>query len=368
MVDQKAMNQGTVQTDNLFPDRWESISPAWVTKAIAGHHPDAEVAAVTTLMRDDGTNRRLKLGVTYTKGSGPDTLFLKANEPAHRSVHLRNGNLFNEAQLFASGVPLIVEHPLVYQSLLDKLEGNFLLVMEDVTGRGADPRDATRPMSVNQVANGLRSLARMHSHYWGFSSASDPRLQWVQTWAPSHGWQEGLKSRIPKGLLRAAGILPNVIAGFDADETVRLWARYVASLRKGPVTLLHADAHIGNTYLLPDDTVGFLDWQVVRWGEWSQDVGYFLVSALTPEDRRDSERELLEVYRAALEIAAQKRPSREEMWLRYRTTPAYGLAIWLSTLGTDGWQSQEISSTLVQRFSSAFVELDTLNALRTSGI
>jgi hypothetical protein len=106
---------------------------------------------------------------------------------------------------------------------------------------------------------------------------------------------------------------------------------------------------------------------VVRRGEWSQDIGYFLVSALTSEDRRKSERDLLEVYRSALQIPAPDRLSREAMWLRYRTTPAYGLAIWLSTLGTDGWQSQDISLALAQRYASAFVELDTLSALESIG-
>ena len=356
-----------IRTQNAIPERWEDITPAWVTNAIAGHHPNAEVGAVTVLARDDGTNRRVRLGVTYSKGAGPETLFLKANDPAHRSVHLRNGNLFNEAQLLASGVPLMVESPTVYQSLLDRSAGNFLLVMEDLTLRGADPRDATRPMTVEQVAHGLRSLARMHSHYWGLSSSTHPKLDWVQTWAATEGWKEGLKNRIPTGLNRAAGILPESVAAYDREDIVGFWARYVASLTKGTVTLLHADAHIGNTYVLPGGAVGFLDWQVVRRGEWSQDIGYFLVSALTLEDRRKNERDLLEVYRSALQIPASDRPSREAMWLRYRTTPAYGLAIWLSTLGTDGWQSQEVSLALAQRYASAFVELDTLNALESIG-
>jgi hypothetical protein len=53
------------------------------------------------------------------------------------------------------------------------------------------------------------------------------------------------------------------------------------------------------------------------------------------------------------------------MWARYRATPIYGLAIWLSTLGTDGWQRSEVSLTLCQRFSAAFMELGTLQALKS---
>jgi hypothetical protein len=45
------------------------------------------------------------------------------------------------------------------------------------------------------------------------------------------------------------------------------------------------------------------------------------------------------------------------------TTPAYGLAIWLSTLGTDGYQRHDISLELAARYAAAFVELETLDAL-----
>jgi aminoglycoside phosphotransferase (APT) family kinase protein len=48
---------------------------------------------------------------------------------------------------------------------------------------------------------------------------------------------------------------------------------YIGSLSTSPQTFLHGDAHIGNTCLLPDDEVGFLDWQAVRRGNWSVDVG-----------------------------------------------------------------------------------------------
>jgi aminoglycoside phosphotransferase (APT) family kinase protein len=129
------------------------------------------------------------------------------------------------------------------------------------------------------------------------------------------------------------------------------------------MTLLHGDAHIGNTYVLPNGDVGFLDWQVVRRGEWSQDVGYFLVGSLIEQDRRRSEKKLLEEYCAALEVPDGQRPSKADAWLRYRATPAYGLAIWLSTLGTDGWQRREVSLALAQRYATAFVELQSERAL-----
>jgi len=159
------------------------------------------------------------------------------------------------------------------------------------------------------------------------SARAFPKLRFVKTWMPSKGWRVGLNSRIPPGLRRGSQALPSEITRFDASGFVDVWARYVGTLSLGPTTLLHGDAHIENTYVLPDNKVGFLDWQVVRRGEWSQDIGYFLISALTPEDRRANEKSLLEEYRGALTIPNHERPSAETVWQRYCATPGYGLPI-----------------------------------------
>lgn len=42
---------------------------------------------------------------------------------------------------------------------------------------------------------------------------------------------------------------------------------------------------------------------------------------------------------------------------------SYGLAIWLSTLGTDGRQRTEVSLALTERYAAAFDDLGTAAAL-----
>ena len=102
-----------------IPLRWEDVTSEWMTAAIASRCPGARVADVSLVTRDDGTNRRARFALSYAAGSGPTTVFVKAHAPRHRWVHLRNGNLFNEARLFASGVSLPVDHPVVYQAIVD---------------------------------------------------------------------------------------------------------------------------------------------------------------------------------------------------------------------------------------------------------
>ena len=146
------------------------------------------------------------------------------------------------------------------------------------------------------------------------------------------------------------------------EQVEHEWFRYAATLTDGPLTLLHGDAHIGNTYVLPGDRVGFLDWQVLRRGSHVLDLGYFLQGALTIEDRRAAESDLVDEYLAALDLPADERPSRDDVWRRYRASVAHGLAIWLATAAGD-WQRPEISLALAQRYATAYVDLDTPGAL-----
>lgn len=347
----------------VVPARWEDLTPDWMTAALRRDHPDAVVGAVRLVDSDDGTNRRARFELDYARGSGPQRVFLKAHAPSHKWVHLRNGNLFLESRLFASGARLPLEHPHVCLAVPDYPRLDFLLVMEDLALRGADMRDALRPLSVEQVGSGLRGLAALHREYWNMGARTHRGLGWVRQWAPSQGWQVGLRKRVPIGLSRAGDGFAASIRTMNGDEVVDLWASNVTTLASGPQTLLHGDAHIGNTYVLPGGETGFLDWQVVRRGNWVQDVGYFMIGSLTVEDRRQHERGLLELYRDALQLPAADLPSRDEIWLRYRQSPAYGLAIWLSTLGTDGWQRHEVSRALAERYGAAFDDLETLKAL-----
>ncbi|HKY13664.1 MAG TPA: phosphotransferase [Microthrixaceae bacterium] len=342
-----------------IPASWEAIDAEWMTAALAARVPGAVVSEVELILRDDGTNRRARFGLTYSSGSGPASVFLKAADPAHTQLNASTGGVFNEALLFLADVALPVDHPGVYRVLIDEPALDFLMVMEDITARGGDPRDATRPLSVAQAAHGVRALARLHSAYWGDRLDRQPALSWVE---PFHAWS-GMARGIDVGIRRAGDRIPATVRELSGDRIEGdHWARYVTTLADGPATLLHGDPHIGNTYVLPGDEVGFLDWQVLRRGNFSLDLGYFLQGAVTVEDRRSSEAELLAEYRHALDLPDAEAPSAEEVWLRYRASVAHGLAIWLATAAST-WQRPEVSLALSGRYAAAFVDLDTPSAI-----
>lgn len=344
------------------PKEWEELAPDWMTTVIGRHHPGAVVDGVSVQLRDDGTNRRARLALSYSAGSGPATVFVKAVDPEHKELVRITSGLFHEPRLFNSDIVLPLEHPHVYVAVIDEPGDDFILVMEDLTARGADPRDATRPMTVDQAASGVRGLGRLHGQFWEHRSADHPGLGWLEAFAPWPGMEIAPLPMAYEAIGDAA--TPEITALTGETLFNGLWARYIRTLTRSPQTLLHGDPHIGNTYLLPDGAVGFLDWQVVRRGNWSLDLGYFLQGALTTEDRRAHERDLLEEYRAALALPADELPSADAVWLRYRASVAHGLALWLATASAgEAWQRPDIATALARRYSIAYVDLDTPAAL-----
>lgn len=345
----------------VVPGDWDEITPDWMTAALAAASPGAVVDTLTVLMRDDGTNRRARLGITYREGTGPATVFIKGVDPDHRELIKMTSGLFHEPRLFASGIEVPLEHPRVYASVIDEGAEDFVLVMEDLAGRGADPRDALRPLTADEAASGVRGLARMHGRYWG-ERLLDPALSWVEPFEPWDGMQW---APLPAAQAKLAADTPAEVATMSIERLVEgIWKPYIRSLTRAPQTLLHGDPHIGNTYVLPDGRLGFLDWQVLRRGNWSLDLGYFLQGALTTEDRRRHERDLLAEYRDGLGLPAGELPGADEIWLRYRASVAHGLCTWLATASAgELWQRPDIALELAQRYAMAYGDLDTAAAL-----
>src|SRR3546814_14219961 len=80
------------------------------------------------------------------------------------------------------------------------------------------------------------------------------------------------------------------------------------------------------SYIYPDGHRIWFDWQLCRVGHGLRDVCYFMVAALTVDERRQADRRLLDHYRdALLATGAEGVPDRETMWDHFRRWPVYGI-------------------------------------------
>lgn len=338
------------------PRTWSEVTPAWMTRALGSRFPGACVSEAYVDGVAAGTNSRATVRLSYATGSGPARVFVKREGSlVNRLALTALGAREAEARLAQADPELPLEHPAFFASAVDRRRLATVVVMEDVTLRGARPHAATEALTVGQVASGLAGLARLHAAYW--CRPVTGALAFVRPWrlGPAWGpvaWGGFVHARhrlTTLGLDLPRGASPAVIA-----RDFRGWARVAAS---GPQTLLHGDPHPGNTYTLPDGTTGFYDWQLVRSGSWAHDVGYFLVSSLTVADRRAAERELLAGYLRQLATAGAPAPAAVDAWLLYRRTPVYGLGAWLQTLAGGGFQPTEVCLATIERFVAAYADL-----------
>ena len=331
--------------------------------ALGGRFPGAVVDRVEVLRIDEGTNVRARIAIHYAAGCGPARVFVKMDSTTfHRLLLFALGALTSEARLARSELSLPLEHPDLYAGALQPGRLRAIVVMEDVTTRSGRPNDATTPLSVEAVQSGLEGLARLHAAYW--DRRLPPTLGFLRPWRSRRTLGPISRANLARGLrrLREEGldrlVPPSVRAGL-LEWQFRASARLAVT---GPQTVLHGDPHPGNTYTLPGLVMGFYDWQLIRIGNWSHDIGYFLISSLDVAARRAHERDLLRSYLDELDCAGVTPPDFETACGLYRAAPAFGLATWLHTYGFGGLQPVSICLATLERFAAAYEELETRTA------
>jgi hypothetical protein len=338
-----------------------------MSAALAARCPGASVDTVAVEDAVDGTNSRARLSLTYRPGpDGPESVFVKREgRVVHRLALVALRALTTEARLALSGIALPIEHPATYGAAIDLARLAAIVVMDDVVSLGARPNLATTPLSVDEVRDGLAGLASLHAAFWDRPLPTG--LGFLRAWRLGRTWAAVSAASLGRGIRkwrRAAAHVP-VPAGVDALSLERQFRYSAALASSGPQTVLHGDPHPGNTYALPGGRTGFYDWQLVRLGNWSHDVGYFTVSSLSVEDRRANERELLAFYLESLASAGVRPPAFDAAWERYRATPAFGLGTWVHTLSAGSFQPVDLCASTIERFATAYEDLDTARSIVT---
>jgi hypothetical protein len=362
----------------------DDLTPEVLTSLLRRHRPSVTVTEIRVRSTWQGTTSHLHLDVDYAEPDNdlPRRLFVKTQLS---TVHDLPAAVDESLSQGGGGAVLLDDETTFYRDLRDDLDvetmttyfaehldgpSQFLILAEDITLRGAQVPDAVAGLSVEQVDELLRTLSQVHAPFWDSPRLRDDGdLSWLQH-PVTGGFAEFLRAN-GFSIIRAFLELPYKkalldAAGEDADSMeAAFWKlqEHIAGTAGDPITLLHGDPHPRNTYVVPGGRMGVLDWQLVRRGSWSHDVGYALIGALPPELRRNHERDLLDGYRGRLRDAGVAVPDREQMWTAYRRSPAWGFCMWAIT--PDQMYSVEIVETVLGRFAEAYADLGT-GALLTS--
>ena len=298
------------------PASFDDMTSSWMQAALrAGPAPgpgaaglDVEVASVE--VRPLGATVGFlgdlaRVAITYARGDGPATVIVKlptADPGGHQVGSIlrawaREVAFYREVAPASPGVRV----PQCWHTGADEAAGRWVVVLEDVP---ALPIDSGRGVTGAQAGEAVRALAGFHAAWWAAGDDGPPaagRFGWIPgfdttgvaglapLWADAH----------PRFLERYGHVVPS-----PTDRWLLALADWLgpwsARAATEPLTVVHADYRLDNL-LISEVSVTMIDWQTALRGPGPMDLTSFVATALTVEDRREWEDELIHRYASGLE-------------------------------------------------------------------
>ncbi|MCY3562104.1 MAG: aminoglycoside phosphotransferase family protein [bacterium] len=326
------------------------------------HGPLGLIHRVDRLDEGSYTTRRFRADV-HLAGGNRHSVFVKTPSvsPATRLTVEAAGLSASEVRFYrtlAPGVPVRVP-----ECLHASHDGTrFMVVLEDLNGRANLPTGGDA-CTARQALNAINALADLHAFGWG-----RPQRGSASGWLLAQAEREralGAWLRVPlirRGLDLAGEQVPAPLA-VGLLRYARQHKTADRRLSEPPLTLIHNDCHPGNLAFAAEDQPIFLDWQMVRAGQWARDVAYFCALALDPADRRSGEGLLLDRYRRRLHAAGGPDLAAGDAHEAYRRHAAYALEAVIVTLAL-GAAPRAVIDTWLARATAANEDLKSLEALR----
>lgn len=361
---------------DAVPPSADALTPEWLTAALCKNHPGARVLAVEPVDGSAGTSSRRRIRLRYNDAGNaaelPETIYTKATALwTQRMVLGLAGVVGGESGFFSQIRPqLKIEAPRGFHAVCDHESWRSMTLMEDIVAtKGATFCSPATEITRPRMESLLASMAAWHGAMWN-SPRFQQDLAWMMTPAQFRARTSALialQKRSLIGAQRAAQVIPAKLRPRQQD----LWNAYGRSfelLSQGPLTLVHGDSHIGNTYMTREGNMGYGDWQIVQRGGWAYDYCYILNTALEVADRRDWERDLLRFYLDRLHAAGGDKLDFDAAWLSVRQSTMYPYFAWVFTIGAGrlqpAMQPDSISIPIIERTSHAIEDLESLNVLK----
>jgi hypothetical protein len=370
-LDQQRKDRPVISAAEL-PVSYESITDQWLTDILCRGCPGAKVVGHRLGERDSGSSNRRRIRLEYNDAGRtaglPDALFCKATqELANRVVLGVSGGARIEVTFYNDIRPLLnIEAPRGVFARFDPESFNSIIVLEDLTDSVTQFCNHNTSMSLARAQSQLTLLAEVHGKCYQ-SPQLRQRLQAIPTWPEffRNTFAFGLEQGSNQGFLRAEEVIPaRVYRRYE-----EIWPATMASVEmhdRLPLTLAHGDVHLKNWYVAGNGEMGLGDWQCASRGHFSRDVAYAMATALTVENRRAWEKELLRFYLDRMHAAGGPAVSFDEMWTHYRQQLMTALTWWTITLNPTpdipDMQPVDITMEFIRRIATAMDDVDTLGS------
>jgi hypothetical protein len=352
-----------------IPTEAGEITSDFLTQAISRLHPGTEVRSVEVLEALGvggmvSTTGRAQLKLAYAEGAPrlPERVVSKMVIGERRA--LPSVIFETEVRMYRDLLAEVpIEKPECLAAVYEPDTGNFILMLEDLEVRGATFTNVLKPpMGPQQVGALLDTLATLHAHYWKSPRIHQPWLGTLVSGPCFRVWDDGYIVSVMQGNLDASPYRRDVLTRTGVASPEALWGLVKAVHRHNeatlPFTLCHGDTGAHNTYLLPDGTGGFLDWQLSAMSTWVHDVHYLIVTSLSVADRRLQERSLIERYLNKLQsLGVDYHPTLDEAFDAYTLAIMWGFSIgWFAVRPVH--YGMEIISANIERLLAAATDHD----------
>jgi thiamine kinase-like enzyme len=362
----------TMASADQLPLAYEEITPAWLTAVLAGHAPGAEVRSHRLGPEDNGTSSRRRISLSWNdtgiEAGMPTSVFCKSSMSlASRYMVGMAGGVAAEVLFYNNVQPdldIRTPHPLFARYDPETL--NSIIIMGDLAGQVTVCTHES-DLTLEQARSQLRLLAMLHAKY-----LDSPQLH--TTLREFNVWEDffsiiveaaGFGPACARGFIMAEDVIPPRLFA-RADEIWPATLRSVEQHRELPRTLIHSDVHVKNWYVDADGEMGLNDWQNCCKGNWGRDLAYAMSTALTPDNRRAWERDLVTYYTEQLHAAGAPRVDFDTAWRLYRQNLLSTLAWYTGTLGqppeAPKMQPPATSREFIRRMTAAIDDLDALDS------
>jgi hypothetical protein len=349
-----------------------AITAGWLTAVLCGQSPEATVTHVEVRPASSGTHERDRLIPTYNEvgrqAGLPASIFTKSlPSVVTRMIGGFNGTARVEGRFFTQLRPqLDIEAPIGYHAAFDRRTFASILLLEDLVATKSASFCDCRTYVSRPMAEGMVDLlASLHARFYGDRELAT-RYRWLASyprWFTLGAEKMSLEYYTRKALDVASQVIPEkILAHRDA-----IWPAAIEALalhereRQG---LIHSDVHIGNWYRTATGRMGLCDWQCLSRGHWSRDIAYAIAAALTPDDRRNWEKDLLVRYLDRFAELTGCKLDFGESFRHYREQMVHALLMWTITLCHSpllpNMQPEETTLMMIQRITTAMADLETL--------
>jgi aminoglycoside phosphotransferase (APT) family kinase protein len=334
------MPRGTPTRAERLPLDIAAVDAAWLTRMLQPQYPGVRVESLAIIDLIQGHTTKAMVSLEYNRAglnAGlPTSACLKANwsgTPLSSTVCANEARFY---KLLNSQLPLPTPRCFLADWDDDEVGQQGLIMLEDMHQRLGQFDTSAHPISLDAMANALEGLAALHGSSWMHYELD--RQPWLQTaMAPETAWDDYWS--MMEGHYAKHNAIPERLAIFprlmhENPERLRAaWQQLRAydQASSAPRCLVHGDAHLGNSYGLPDGERLWFDWQIVRRGRPWRDISYFLIGSITVEDRRGSERDLLRHYLDKL-TAFDVVIDFDQAFADYARWIVWGLVAWQSNI------------------------------------